>query len=258
MKLEDLNTTLVCLSDDGRVFRLPLNPLEVAVDEDAIFSAIREGQKTKINDALLVGKLPTSLCVKTNKETTEIWATIPLPFVRFNSSFRATGEAMVPVFDRPSPDVPQFNVDWNVDVACNGKIKLWFMVGTQHIIGGRTHAIKTCYIVATSNTNRCYRIPLSNVYDDCKICMGEFDTTHPRLDAALEAALGQLLASPWNSDLRKPSEKSDAFFRFKLKNDGYKTLPCIGQWNNLCERVSVPVLDNLCLPKVEGETDEIF
>jgi len=53
--------------------------------------------------------------------------------------------------------------------------------------------------------------------------------------------------------LKKGTEKSDAFFRFQPENEGFKTLPVVGQWTNLCERVSAPELDFLILPPAERE-----
>jgi hypothetical protein len=258
MPLEDSNTKEILLSDDGRVFRREIVQREVVMDEAAVFAAMKEGQKTKIRDALLVGKMPTGLCIVCDKTTTiQTYATIPLKFVRFNTGFRMVGDVVVPVFEKPTSSTPRFNVDWDLDKACAGKVRLWFLVKTKSDAGNPNHYIYECYLAATSTSNKTYRIPLSNVYDDCKVCMGDYNTEHPTLQQALDAALEQFLTSPWNADLRKSSEKSDAFFRFKPENAGFETLPVVGQWNNLCERVELPALEFLVLPQAEGK-DEIF
>jgi hypothetical protein len=256
MKLEELNTTLVCLDEDGRLFRLPLKAQEVALNEEEVFSALMEGHEARIRDALIINKQPVSLCIVEDKTTwLKVCATIPLPFVRFNTEFKMQGEVMVPVFNKPTGSNPRLNVDWDVRAACSGKVRLWLLVLTKHNSSDPNHYIGECYLVATSSTNKMYRIPLANVYDDCKICMGDQwnGRSQPTLPAALDAALQQFLNSPWNSDLKRSPEKSDAFFRFKPVNDGFETLPVDGQWSNLCERVAAPVdLDYICLPKPEG------
>lgn len=260
MPLEDSNTSELLLSNDGRIFRRDIAQREVAINEEAVFAAMKEGRTLKIRDALLVGKMPTGLCIIQDKtEVIQVFATVPLKFVRFNTGFKMVGDVVMPVFEKPTASsLPRFNVDWDLDKACAGKVRLWLLVQTKHSFGNRSHYVGECYLAATSNTNKTYRIPLSNVYDECKICMGDFNRDHPTLQQTVDAALEQFLTSPWNSDLKKSSEKSDAFFRFKPENAGFETLPIVGQWNNLCERVEHPgALDFLCLPNTE-EKDEYF
>jgi hypothetical protein len=256
MQHEEATFNEILLSDDGRLFRRIVEQRAIIINEDAVFAAMKEGQKTRIRDALFIGKEPVGLCVITDKTAwVNVHATIPLRFVRFNTNFRMEGEIMVPVFEKPTNDKPRFNVDWDIDVACSGKVRLWLLVLTRHRPGDPRHHVANCYLAATSESNLTYRIPLSNVYDDCRICMGDYDAGGDSLPQALECALNQFLISPWNSDLRKSSAKSDAFFRFKPKNEGVETLPVEGQWNNLCERVSVPALESLCLPNPEGSVE---
>lgn len=258
MPMEESNFNEILLSDDGRLFRRTVIQAEVVIDDASVFSAIKEGQRTKIRDALFVGKEPTGLCVRTDKTAwVNVIATIPMRFVRLNTNFRMEDKVMVPVFTKPEAHIPRFNADWDVGIACSGKVKLWLMVQTRHQPGDAMHHIRECYLAATSGSNKTYRIPLSNIYDDCRICMGDTwnGKQQPTLPQALEAALAQFLNSPWNSDLSKVRSKSDAFFRFNPENEGLVTLPVNGQWNNLCERVSVPALEDLCLPPAEGGSE---
>lgn len=258
MPLEEANFNEILLSDDGKLFRRNVTQREVVINEDSVFAALKEGQKTRIRDALFIGKEPVGLCIITDKTAwVQVHATIPLRFVRFNSNFKMEGKVMVPVFEKPTPDRPRFNVDWDINTACSGKVKLWLLVLTKHKPEDPLHYVTNCYLAATSATNRTYRIPLSNVYDDCRICMGDDwnEKSKPTLPQVLDAALSQFLNSPWNSDLRKTTEKSDAFFRFNPTDGGFETLPANGQWNKLCERVNVPALESLCLPNPEGSVE---
>jgi hypothetical protein len=249
---EVMSATEVLLSEDGRIFRRNIAQTEVMVDEAAVFTAFREGQSVQVRNALLVGGETASLGLKSLPDgRVSIAATIPLKFIHLNTNFKLEGGVAMPIFTTPDPNEPTLNVDWDVRVACSGKVKLWFLVNTIQRHDGLFYNGE-CYLAASSVTNRIYRIPLANIYDEGRICMGVYTAINPSLQEALSMALTQFLASPWNSDLHRPAEKSDAFFRFKVSNDGYETLPVVGQWSNLCERISVPQLDALILPAPEG------
>jgi hypothetical protein len=260
--MEETNYTEVLLGEDGRVFRRVVQQREVVVDENAVFSAVKESQMARIPNAMIVGKSIAGLSIKEEPSRVIIYATVSLPFVRFNTSFKTLedGQVVVPVFEKPNPSssTPRFTVDWDVAVACQGKVRLWLLV---EVIKTKEPLFETstCWLAATSSSGHIYRIPLSNVYDDCKICMGDTwgGRQQPTLQQSLDEALNQFLNSPWNSDLSKSREKSDAFFRFKPENEGFKTLPTTQQWNNLCERVSYPALDVLCIPGVTKDDKEV-
>lgn len=253
MELQDLDTTLVCLGTDGRLFKLPLKATEVMVNEDAVLAGLRDGQRLRLRDMLLINRQPVGLMVKADKtEYVQVHATIPMPELVFNTNFVIKDEVLNPVFAKPNPGLPLFNVKWDARLACSGKVKIWLLVQVGHESGDGLHHIQDCYLAATSSSNRVYRLPLGNIYDTGKVCMGQFERSHGTLVEALQAAFDQFTASPWNSDLVKSTEKINKFFRFKAANDGFETLPVDGQWNNLCERISSPELDFLCLPPPEG------
>lgn len=255
--MEDSKTTEILLDAEGRFFRRDIIQKEVAINEDVVFAAFKSEQKVRLRDAMMVGKNLTSLSIVSERTGfINVHATIRLNTLRLNTGFKMMDDAMVPVFEPPDAKKPRFNVDWDVNIACAGKVKLWFFVQTRHK-PDEAHTVGECFIVATSATNRTYRIPLANVYDNCAVCMGDrWDgQVQPTLYSALDAAYEQFCNSPWNADLKRATEKSDAFFRFKAKNDGFETLPVNGQWSNLCERVSLPSLENLVLPPAEGGTE---
>lgn len=255
--MEDSKTMEILLNEDGRVFRREIIQKEVLINEDAVFAAFKSEQKVRLKDALLVGKNPTSLMVVNERSgIVNVHATVRLNTLKLNTGFKMADDAMVPVFEPYDGKKPRFNAEWDVNVACSGKVKLWLLIQTKHK-PDESSVVGDCFIVATSATNRTYRIPLANVFDDCRICMGDrWDgRTQPNIYAALDAAYEQFCNSPWNADLKRATEKSDAFFRFRAKNDGFETLPVNGQWSNLCERVSIPSLENLVLPPAEGGTE---
>jgi hypothetical protein len=210
-----------------------------------------------MRDALFIQKQPVSLCIVSDKNgTLHVDGTIPMPIIRLNTTFRLSDKVMTPTFEPPADsDHPKISIDWDVSAACMGKVKMWLMVKTHRGAGDSVYTVAKCYLVATSGSNRMYRIPLANVYDGTgEVCMGNEwrDREHPTLPQALEAAWKQFMDSPYNSDLIKSEGKFASFFRFKPENEGFKTLPCEGQWNNLCERISNPVLETLSLPPASG------
>lgn len=79
-----------------------------------------------------------------------------------------------------------------------------------------------CYLMAYHGKT-CWRLPLPNVYDNCDICMGQFDGRADSVLAAFMKAYDQFNNSTWNSDLLDSSrkEKSDALFHFIPTADAF-------------------------------------
>lgn len=104
-------------------------------------------------------------------------------------------------------------------------------------------ACSTQYLVATDNEMRLWRLPLSNLYQECRLCSGTFTGTSDSYSGALALALNQFKKSNWNSDLY--TDASDArraatyeLFSYKVNGDQFIQQAPKGAWSTYCEKVS--------------------
>lgn len=104
------------------------------------------------------------------------------------------------------------------------------------------------YLFACDTRNRAYRLPLPNLFDDCKVCTGEFAHTHPSGATAVAASVEQFRASQWNSDLMPAVERAQQCFRFQPTHESFATLPvAVPDWTTLCDKVSTAVSERIVL-----------
>lgn len=259
MNLTNKDENRLVLSDDGKLFRERTVLQEVAVNEDEIFQAMQDGFKINLRDVMVVDGCPVHLRTngKLQDDIMTVWATIGLDRIRLNTSYVMEEGVLVPTFKargrENDNDAPVMPLEWMVQKAAP-RLKLWMLTYTKHNQADNTRPfhLGESWLIATSQTNRHYRLPLPNVYSDCKICMGDFTKTGGTLAECLHNDLRQFFSSNWNADLAPDMESARKMFRFKPSNEGTETLPVIGNWNNLCGRVSIPELDFMALPRPTG------
>lgn len=76
------------------------------------------------------------------------------------------------------------------------------------------------YLVAVDSQSRMYRLPTSNVYEDCRLCSGRFESSGTTYLDVLIKCWNQFQNSEWQSDLSNHGgengmEHSKQMFRFK-------------------------------------------
>lgn len=152
---------------------------------------------------------------------------------------------MVPVFVKGSSRAVDIGMDWNVPET----MKLFF-VSRWNFPGGPvetvTGVMPIFYLIAVEypgpqNQQKTYTLPLPNVYDEGKVCMGSavletFDLRKSIFEQQ-EYALTEFMKSRWNSDLMNEhrSQNSKRMFRFDPKG---KCLPPDAVWTTLCKPVN--------------------
>jgi hypothetical protein len=147
---------------------------------------------------------------------------------------------MVPDFASASSGSTTFQMTWTVPEG----IAVYLMV----CVDPSTLHTGESWLVAYDANGRCYRLPTSNVYEDCKVCQGKYDGYGTSLLDALIKAYNQFLASEWNADLANYSgedNQSQSMFRFKLlEPDGFETVPPTGTWQSYCKRINNEFINN--------------
>ena len=258
MNLTNKDENRLVLSDDGRLFRERTILEELAINEDEVFGAMREGMKLKMRDVMVIDGCPVHLCTtgKVEEGLVTTHATIELPRIRLNTSYVMDDGVLVPTFKargrENDGEAPVMPLEWVVAKAAS-RLKLWMLTYTRHNpMDDGPFSLGESWLIATSQSNRHYRLPLPNVHTDCRICTGDFVKTNNTLAECLENDLRQFFKSNWNADLSPNTEATGKMFRFKPLNDGFETLPVVGNWNNHCQKVSIPQLDFMCLPRPTG------
>lgn len=106
------------------------------------------------------------------------------------------------------------------------------------------------FLIAFDSVKRSYLLPLPNLYDDCSICMGEFNGRDYSMQTSFQKALEQFDNSSWNSDLLgNLGPKSQQLFQFEVEDtetnqvdwDSEHGAVIRANWPQMAEKVSTPV-----------------
>lgn len=167
--------------------------------------------------------------------------TVEMPRIVLRTSFKMDRDHLVPNFSGDGIDMPLF---WTPPSSC----KLAFMV-IEKMRTSSSRWLNFAYLFAINSDNRCYRLPLANIYADCKLCLGEFESTGATSHAVILKALDQFDKSEWNSDLWRQDENGAhtmAMFRFKPEGDNFvQVMP--ENWTALCQKVATPMCEKVVL-----------
>lgn len=110
---------------------------------------------------------------------------------------------------------------------------------------GRSVYLGDHFLVALDEGGHTYRLPLSNLYDDAKLCHGQPTDMFDNHFDALKVACESFSKSQWNADLYSDASLPDRtarMFRWEPKPDGFKQLPMVlkdgEDWRSLCQKVA--------------------
>lgn len=107
------------------------------------------------------------------------------------------------------------------------------------------YSIPKCFLYAMDERPQYWRLPLSNIYDDCGICEGRAIGRFPTMMAAVMDMLTTFDRSRWNRDLwgNDVKERTQTMFRFQDQGEGKVIAlpPGEKKWTKLCEKVATDV-----------------
>jgi len=95
------------------------------------------------------------------------------------------------------------------------------------------------YLYAYSATG-IYTLPIGNLYDDCKVCTGDYDSRGGTLQETVQKSMDQFVNSKWNTHLVKDLDNCYRTFRWEAKADSFSQMKPDGNWKSLATKVSVP------------------
>lgn len=118
------------------------------------------------------------------------------------------------------------------------------------ITSSDTYITKEVWLVALDKESRQWRLPLSNLYDNCILCLGKDakSAIFPSLYDLMQKVVEWYERNPWNADLWDTVEQTQRMFRFKAEDKDFVQLPIdASHWTQLCKKVSLEVFENITL-----------
>lgn len=231
-----METTEIILRENGTLTERVIRERDLNAGP-AVLAALTESVTRSVRQVL---RLPEWGAVHASVGLDDTLWTVVLDRLPLATRFRLVADVLVPAFAAES-DL-ELSLVWQVP----RDMRLAFVVRTESEEG--EVVIHQNYLFACDTRNRAYRLPLPNLFDDCKVCTGEFARTHPSGAAAVAASVEQFRASPWNADLMPAIERSQQCFRFQPTNESFTTLPiAAADWTTLCDKVSTAVSERIVL-----------
>lgn len=231
-----MKTTEFVINSNGAFERVDITRTPLAVTEETFAPLGARLARQVANVHHIEGFGNVSLSVTAHL----VYATIGLRSIHLRAPFRMVDGVLVPNLSSTSTD-QTMQLMWMVPQDMRVAMMIELSTATDY-------RIKDIWIFAIDAGQRLYRLPLSNLYTDCRLCSGEFPRSHVTLVKAVTAALVQFSASEWNSDLLESPETTQQFFRFKPTNAGFETLPISTKdWTALCQKVGVEIANHLVL-----------
>lgn len=151
--------------------------------------------------------------------------TVELPFLPITCPFKVDGDSlMTPAFGKT--ENPMVSVSWKplehmrlywvVMITRSGVEKVPWTTGYQ-------------YVVAYHTDGTFHKLPVSNLYDDCRLCTGTYDGSAATHLEVLQKSWVQLVKAEWQGDLWHDKgaayqERTDRLFRFKPAERGFEQL----------------------------------
>jgi hypothetical protein len=227
------------VQNDGVILRRLIREYTVNADNNLAQSLIT-GMAIKIKNAAMVNGTPVHLSV--TAEEVCYW-TVRLNALPFRVPMRvSSGGIMTPDFGAGTnaPNTIIVDASWVPPES----MRLVLLVATNH--GGQL----TTWLYAISPAARYYKLPAPNLYDDCRVCLGDFypDGAKCQVDY-LNAVCEQFAKSQWNSDLWRNNPNTEPMFRFKPGTEGsaITTLPPLAEWTTLCAKVATGTIERVIL-----------
>lgn len=120
--------------------------------------------------------------------------------------------------------------------------EMWLQLIVKCYTRERKTFIHTIWLIALDKENRAYRLPLANLFEDGRICIGDILNERVSAQDAVSAVWEQIKNSVWNGDLDMNPDEAKSMFRFKALADGFEQLPPLSHWKELCRVIAPPIL----------------
>jgi hypothetical protein len=173
----------------------------------------------------------------------QIYVTAPLGEIPLKCPFHMNAASKVLVPNLSNEGDPVLPLSWKIP----GDMAAWWLFAIIYRPDYGDVVLENTWLFCRDNSSYWYRLPLGNLYDDCRVCTGVDRYAAPTVRQAVVKCLDQIERSTWNADLWKTVAETQRLFRFSSNNETFKQLAPEGTWQTLCRKVSVAVTSKLVL-----------
>lgn len=177
---------------------------------------------------------------------TTVWS-LPLVKLPLKTFYQSKDGTVFPVFDDTTS--PQLALEWVIPS------NMFVVLAVQ--LDSRMDCLKQ-YLVAFDANSRTYKLPLSNLYDDCALCSGIYKGKSANQVEALTNALNQLRNGEWQKDLYQGDaanrRRTRDLFSFKVEEKGFSQIPHPKDWTALCDKVANDFVTSNIINPYKSET----
>lgn len=230
--MEPRTTTAYLIFPTGEIYRQAMSEVPINVTDESL-APLMLGLKLKASSVWLDRDFNAvvSACLNCRAR----YYTVNLPELCIQAPYKLVEKVMVPQFNSKSD--PVIPMKWIPPEDCH--LKYLAMIQDSNV--------QCEWLMALDNKGLAWRLPLPNVYEDCRVCTGEYPRFCETDQHGVNSSLRQFRASNWNQDLWSgQEERSQKMFRFlPNKKEGFEQLQPDGNWTKLCVKVGIPQLQYL-------------
>jgi len=235
--MDNNNNEEYVIQKDGRILHRKYLEQEVSVTAEiaAAFSTNANHELKNVINMSEFGFPDYGLAaVSINNRGSHFWSVRVLNLI-MNCPFKMKGKHLVPDFT--STDKPM-SLKWKVEEPM--KIMLGVFIEGQ---SSGKH-----YLLTYDSIGRHWRLPLSNLYENCELCHGQSIMSGITDLNILAQVLKNFSASQWQADLSNLHlpEQTESMFAFTPTNEGFDQYSLIKNyvdWTKFCKKVSNSVLN---------------
>ena len=238
--------TRFVFNDEGKLFREDLTIREISITP-GVMSSLFRGEPIPVPG--IVSHQDMGL-IGLSADPAKCWWTVQMKSLMLRCRFRHIDDGTVVVVpDFGSDTSPILSIRWTPPAD----MKLILFVPTYKVLESiqefRNNGAS--YLFAMSDDKNLWRFPIGNLYDDCKLCLGNERFSGTNHLAVVKEVFNQLEKSEWNADLWSGDRATNTrkLFRFKVENEGFTQLPIENDWHwtALCNKVSLAIAERIVI-----------
>lgn len=241
--------TRFIIDTEGRIFR-EYHSIEEIDPGDALQRAFTTNVATTARNLLeLPGYGPIHLVHQQADNTLHF--SVPLETINFRTSWKVITadegykDQLYPMFASRDSTEPIMDIEWNrADAMAKQEATMRIRFHVMVRPTGRPDEWQAVdhYLYAYDGRGVGYRLPLANLYNTCRVCMGEYSSFAPTALGVVQKALAQFRAASWNADLFEDGHILWEFVRFKALDKGFHTQPILKPWTTYCKKVATATM----------------
>lgn len=236
------NETQFVIDLEGRIYRQDVNYREIDPG-DALQKAFQLNLTARIRNILEIPGHGPAHMVFESATAIQYWS-VPMTEIVLRTTFGAgnpgawnEGEIFPTFAEKESGEVPM-EVVWKLnDILSETSKWMGIRFVAEVASSGTRYYVRDHYLYAFDERHAAYRLPFGNIYENCRMCMGDYDSTSSTAAECVQKALTQFKRATWNADLFNNEELIQRFVRFKPLESGFKTLPILDDWTEVCAKV---------------------